>query len=65
MMPLLGRLDVEVGGVEQLEQEVLDVFADVAGLGEGGGVADGEGDVEDFGEGARQQRFAAAGRADE
>ena len=61
----LGCLDVEVGGVEQLEQQVLDVLADVAGLGEGGGVADGEGDVEDLGEGAGEQRLAAAGRADQ
>ena len=61
----LGRLDIEVGGVEQFEQQVLDVFADVAGFGEGGGVADGEGDIEDLGEGAGEQRFAAAGRADQ
>ena len=38
----LGRFDVEVGGVQELQQEVLDVFADVAGFGERGGVADGE-----------------------
>ena len=61
----LGRLDVEVGGVQQLQQQVLDVLADVAGLGQGGGVADGEGHVEDLGQGAGQQRLAAAGRADE
>src|SRR5262249_14999596 len=41
------------------------VLADVAGLGERGGVADGEGDVEDLGEGAGQQGLAAAGRADQ
>ena len=61
----LGRLDVEIGGVQQLEEQVLDVLADVAGFGQGGGVADGEGDVEDLGEGAGQQGFAAAGRADQ
>src|SRR5262249_21967702 len=61
----LRRLDVEVGGVQQLEQQVLDILADVAGLGQGGGVADGEGDVEDARQGLRQQRLAAAGRADE
>ena len=61
----LGRLDVEVGGVEQLEEQVLDIFADVAGLGEGGGVADGEGDIEDLGQGAGEQGLAAAGRADQ
>ena len=61
----LGGLDVEVGGVQQLEQEVLDVLADVAGLGQRGGVADGEGHVEDPGQGAGQQGLAAAGRADQ
>ena len=38
----LGGFEVEVGGVQQLQQDVLDVLADVAGLGERGGVADGE-----------------------
>ena len=61
----LGRLDVEVGGVQQLQQQVLDVFADVAGFGQGGGVADGEGHVEDLGQRPGQQGLAAAGRADE
>ncbi len=61
----LGRFEVEVGGVQELEQDVLDVLADVAGLGERGGVADGEGDVEDAGQGLGQQRLAAAGRADQ
>ena len=61
----LGRLDVEVGGVQQLQQQVLDVLADVAGLGQRGGVADGERHVEDLGQRAGQQGLAAAGRADE
>ena len=38
----LGLLDVVVGGLDQLEQDVLDVLADVAGLGQRGGVGDGE-----------------------
>ena len=61
----LGRLDVEVGGVQELQEQVLDVLADVAGLGERGGVADGERHVEDLGERAGQERLAAAGRADQ
>ena len=61
----LGGLEVEVGGVQELEQDVLDVLAHVSSLGERGGVADGEGDVEDPGQGARQQRLAAAGWADQ
>ena len=38
----LGLLDVVVGGLDELQQDVLDVLADVAGLGERGGVGDGE-----------------------
>ena len=30
----LGGFEVEIGGVQQLEQDVLDVLADVAGLGQ-------------------------------
>ena len=61
---LLGALDVEVGGLEQLQQDVLDVLADVAGLGEGGGVGHGEGHVEHAGQGPGEQRLAGAGGAD-
>ena len=61
--PGLGLLDVVVGGLDQLEQDVLDVLADVAGLGERGGVGDGERHVEHAGQGLGQQGLAAAGRA--
>ena len=63
--PGLGLLDVVVGGLDQLQQDVLDVLADVAGLGERRRVGDGEGDVEDAGEGLGEQRLAAAGRAEQ
>ena len=59
--PGLGLLHVEVGGLDQLEEDVLDVLADVAGLGERRGVGDRERDVEDLGERLREQRLAAAG----
>ena len=49
--PGLGLLDVVVGRLDQLEEDVLDVLADVAGLGERGGVRD------------RERDLAAAGRA--
>ena len=65
MMPGLGLLDVVVGGLDQLEEDVLDVLADVAGLGEGGGVGDGEGDVEHAGQRLGEQRLAAAGGAEQ
>ena len=61
----LGRFQVEIGGVQQLEQDVLDVLAHVAGLGQGGGVADGEGNVQDAGQRPGQQGLAAAGRPDQ
>ena len=61
----LGLLDVVVGGLDQLEQDVLDVLADVAGLGERGGVGDRERDVEHPGQRLREVGLAAAGRADQ
>ena len=63
--PGLGLLDVEVGGLDQLEEDVLDVLADVAGLGQRGRVGDRERDVEDPRERLREQRLAAAGRAEQ
>jgi len=57
---LLGGFDVVFGGLEESEEDIFDIFADVAGFGEGGGVADGEGDVEGGGEGAGEEGFAAA-----
>ena len=63
--PGFGLFDVVVGGLDQLQQDVLDVLADVAGLGQRGRVGDREGDVEDAGEGLGEQRLAAAGRAEQ
>ena len=63
--PGLGLLDVEVGGLDQLEQDVLDVLADVAGLGQRGGVGDRERDVQHLGQRLGQIGLAAAGRADQ
>ena len=63
--PRLGLLHVEVGGLDQLQEDVLDVLADVAGLGQRRGVGDRERDVEDPGEGLRKQRLATAGRAEQ
>ena len=49
--PGLGLLDVVVGRLDQLQEDVLDVLTDVARLGERGGVRD------------RERDLAAAGRA--
>ena len=65
MIPRWARGDVEVGGLDQAQQDVLDVLADVAGLGQGGRVRDAERDVEDPRERLREQRLAGAGRPDE
>ncbi len=45
--PALSAGDVEVGSLDQAEQDVLDVLADVAGLGQRGRVGDAERHVED------------------
>ncbi len=63
--PRLGLLDVVVGGLDQLQEDVLDVLADVAGLGQRRGVGDRERDVEDARERLGEQRLAAAGRAEQ
>src|SRR3954454_352963 len=57
----LGLLDVVVGGLDQLKQDVLDVLADVPGLGEGGGVRDRERDVQHAGECLGEEGLAGAG----
>ena len=63
--PLLRLLDVAVGGLQQLEDDVLDVLADVAGFGERRRVDDGERDGQQLGQRLREQRLAGAGRADQ
>ena len=62
---LLALLDVAAGRLQQLEDDVLDVLADVAGLGQRRRVDDGEGDRQELGERLREQRLAGAGRADQ
>ena len=54
-----------IGVLQQVDDDVLDVLADVAGLGEVGGVGDGERNVEDARQRLRQQRLAAAGRPEQ
>ena len=61
----LGAFDIVVGGLQQLENDVLDVFTDITGFGQGGGVGHGEGHVQDARQGLGQQGLAAAGGADQ
>jgi hypothetical protein len=51
--------------LQQLEDDVLDVLADIAGFGQRGRIGHREGHVEDARERMRQQRLARAGRADQ
>ena len=61
----LGPLHVEIRRLQELEDHVLHVLAHVARLGEGGGVGDGEGNVQHLGHGLGEEGLAAAGGADE
>ena len=61
----LRLLLVVAGRLVELEDDVLDVLADVAGLGEGGGVGDGERHREQPGQRLGEQRLARAGGADQ
>src|ERR671937_1143915 len=63
--PGLGLLDVEVRGLDQLEEDVLDVLADVARLRQRGRVRDRERHVEDPRERLREVGLAAARRAEQ
>ena len=62
---MLRLFDIVVGSLEQLEDDVLDILAHVTRFGQRGGVGHGEGHVESPRQRLRQQRLAAAGRADE
>jgi hypothetical protein len=59
---LLALLDVATGGLQQLEDDVLDVLADVAASVSVVGVDDREGHRQQLGERLREQRLAGAGR---
>ncbi len=61
----LGAADIAVGRLQQLQDDVLDIFADVAGFGERGGIDDGEGHIQHAGQRLRQQCFAGSGRTDQ
>src|SRR5215218_799088 len=63
--PGLRLLDVEVGRLDQLEEDVLDVLPDVAGFRQCGRVGDRERHVQDPCERLREERLAAARRAEQ
>ena len=61
----LRAFDVVIGVLQQRDDDVLDVLADVAGLGEIRGVGDRERYVQDAGERLREQRLAGTRWSDE
>src|SRR5438552_2306978 len=63
--PGLGLLDVEVRRLDQLQEDVLDVLADVTGLRQRGRVGNRERHVEDSRERLRQQRLPATRRTEQ
>src|SRR5579859_658463 len=56
----LGAAYVAVSRLQQLEDDVLYILAYVAGLGQGGGVNDGKGNIEHARQGLRQKRLAGS-----
>ena len=62
--PLAGRFKVVVGILKQLDQNVFHVFAHIPGLGQRGGVRDGERHAQDAGQRLGEERLAAPGGAD-
>ena len=61
--PPLRLLDVIVCSLHQAQQDVLHVIPHIAGFGQGGGVRDGKGNLQNLGQGLGQQRLSAAGGA--
>ena len=61
----LRALNIAIGGIDELEQDVLHVLAHVTGLGERGGVGDGKRHLEDARERLRQKRLTGTGGAEQ
>ncbi len=56
----LGPVHIVVRGLNKTQKNVLHIFSDITGFRQTGGVADGEGHVQDLGQGLGQIRLAAA-----
>ncbi len=54
----LRRVQIEIGGVEQLEQKVLHVLADIARFGQRRGVTNREGHIQALSQGLGQKGLA-------
>ena len=58
-----GLLDIVVGGLQEVEDDVFHVLTHVAGLGEARGIGDGEGNLQEFRQRLGQQGLARPGGA--
>src|SRR4029077_1042417 len=61
----LGPAHITVGGLQQFEDDVLHILAYVPGLGQGGGIDDGEGNIQHARQSLCQQRLTRPGGADQ
>ncbi len=57
---LLGAGNVVIGGLDQAQQDVFHVFADIAGFGEGGRIGDAKRHIQNTSQSLGQQGFATA-----
>ena len=58
-------VDVPIGCMQQIENDIFDVITDVSGFGQAGGICHGKGHIEDFSECLSEQGFAGTGGPDE
>ena len=56
--------NIVISSLDELEQAVFDVFADIAGFGQARRIGDGKGHIEEASQGLGQERLAAPCRAD-
>ena len=56
-------LSIKFSSLNEFEQNVFNIFANVTGLGQCGGISDSKGNIENSGKCLRQQRLARTGRA--
>jgi len=57
--------DIIISVLKQAEDDGFDILADVAGFRQGGGIGDGEGHIQNAGEGAGEKSFPGSRRTDQ
>jgi len=58
-------MNISIGGLEELEDDVLDILTDVAGLGQRRGIDNREGNLEHLRQRLGEERFARSGGTDQ